>query len=141
MIRIKDIKLPVETYGPNYEFDWFLFLLMYPAFGASELQCHVNKKLGPLPDWNGRLRINRNKEGIITSVTNGPAEISRGYDNDYLYYYFQSLGYRVEDKEIDEAYQSWFAEKGFPDPAENPEGFVLKLVELYPQLSPFIEII
>ena len=139
MIRIKDIKLPVEMYGPEYEFEWFLYRLMYPAFGASELQCHVNKKLGPLPPWCGRLEIIRNKEGIITAVTNGPARISTYYED--VDYYFQSLGYRIEDKDIDEAYQSWFAEKGFPDPSQDPEGFVMKLVELYPQLNPFIEIV
>ena len=137
MIRIKDIIVEASPFGLKCDFDQFLAHIFFPQFGCSDLQYYVRLKLGPLPKWGAYMSINLNDEGIVTSASNGPALIT--YED--AYFYFRDIGRFTSDEELTETYLSWFAEKGFPDPAENPEGFVIKLVELYPQLSPFIEII
>ena len=135
MIRIKDIIVEASPFGKKCNFDQFLSHIFFPSFGCSDLQYYIRLKLGPLPKWGAYMSINLNDEGIVTSASNGPALIT---DED-AYFYFRDKGRFVSDEELTETYLSWFAEKGFPDPKEDAEGFVMKLVELYPQLSPFIE--
>ena len=137
MIRIKDIKVEASPFGLKCDFEQFLAHIFLPKFGCSDLQYYIRLKLGPLPKWGAYMSIFLNDERIVTSASNGPALV---IDED-AYYYFKDSGRFVSDEELTEIYLSWFYEKGFPDPTENPEGFVLKLVELYPQLSPFIEIV
>ena len=137
MIRIKDIVVEASPFGLKCNFEQFLAHIFFPAFGCSDLQYYIRLKLGPLPKWGAYMSIYIDDERIVTSVSNGPALVT---DED-AYFYFRDRGRFVSDEELTETYLSWFGEKGFPDPAENPEGFILKLAEIYPQLSPFIEIV
>ena len=136
MIYINEkLKKSIGTMDVN--FDFYVCHLLYPSFGGSDLTTYVNKKLGHIPKWGGVLRINRDENGILTSVENGPAYIT---DED-AFFDFQHYRYDVSDEQVNDAYMEWFKEKGFPDNKKDPEGFVKRLVQLYPELSDFVEII
>lgn len=121
----------------DVNFDFYVSHLLYPSFGGSDLTTYVNKKLGHIPKWGGVLKIHRDENGILTSVVNGPASIT---DED-AFFDFQAYHYYVSDEQITEAYMEWFDNNGFPDANIEPEGFIKRLVELYPELSDFVEII
>ena len=136
MIQINE-KLKKSIGTRDVDFDGYVCHILYPSFGGSDLTTFVNKKLGHIPKWGGVLRINRDENGILTSVENGPASIT---DED-AFFDFQQYRYDVSDEQVNDAYMEWFEKNGFPDAKIDPEGFIKRLSEIYPGLNDFIEIV
>ena len=134
MIKIKDIKKSIGS--KDIGFAEYVRYLLKPTFGGSELACHVNKKLGHLPPWFIDVQADIDKNGTLKKI-GVIADIDR--TNDSWCYELNTCKPNA-DKNLPIVVSEWFKEKGLPEPKSDPEGFVKRLVELYPELSDFVEI-
>lgn len=98
---------------------------------------YVQKKLGHLPKWDVFFSVGIDKDRILKSV-NVLARIDP-YQED-LCYYLRDCKPNVEEN-LPIVVSEWFKENGFPDNKKDPDGFMKRLVQLYPEISDFVEII
>ena len=136
MIQINE-KLKKSIGTKDVGFSEYIEHLLKPKFSGSELTGYVQKKLGHLPKWLVFFSVSTDKEGILESV-NISGEIDQSQED--LYYYLRDCKPNVEE-DLPFVVLEWFKENGFPDNKKDPEGFVKRLVQLYPELSDFVEII
>ena len=136
MIQINEkLKKSIETKYVGFS-DYIKYLLK-PKFSGSELTGYVQKKLGHLPKWLVSFSVGTDEDGVLKFVN-----ISGGIDQSQedLMFCLGECKLDVE-KDLPQVVLEWFKEKGFPDNKKDPEGFVKRLVQLYPELSDFVEII
>ena len=108
--------------------------LLKPKFSGSSLSCFVNQKLGHIPAWGIRFRIDVGKDSTLKGVS-----LTAGFDKGDSCYPDElwNCGAGVTEG-LPKVIGEWLAMNGFPDQKEDPEGFVLRLAELYPELKTYI---
>lgn len=137
MIKIKDIKKSIGT--KDVRFEEYVASLLKPKFSGSELASYVQREVGHLPPWDVLVLTKKGvKDGILQGISVSGKVLNIGDENVIMEL---GLDSRPDaDKLLPEAVKGWFKGKGFPEPKSDPEGFVKRLVELYPELSDFVEI-
>ena len=135
MIQINE-KLKKSIGTKDVDFSEYVGHMLKPKFSGSELTGYVQKKLGHLPKWLVSFSVGTDEDGVLKFVN-----ISGGIDQSQedLYYYLRDCKPNVEE-DLPQVVLEWFKEKGFPDNEKDPEGFVKRLVQLYPEISDFVEI-
>ena len=136
MIRINE-KLKKSIGTKEVGFSEYVEHLLKPKFSGSELTGYVQRKLGHLPKWHVWFGVKTDSDSILKSLCVG-GDID--YSQEDLVYYLSECAPNVEE-DLPQVVMEWFNEKEFPHYEEDPNGFVKRLVELYPELSDFVEII